>query len=122
MAAIVFTLGEESITLDDPRSFPTHDPYRPNIVTGMSDGRKMYAYHKGGGERDHYLVLTGSQQDDYDALKDWYETVSIGAQYEFVYADHDEAEHTVRWVDEAFPIQRVGPNEYAGTIHLREEL
>ncbi len=122
MALIIFTLGGDNFTLSKGREYPLHDPARVNVVSGYSEGRKLYAYDKGIEEQFFNIVVDGANSTDYNNVDDWIRNICVGPKNTFTYTDEDSNNHTVRCLDIENPLKEYCHQLYRGTIHLREEV
>lgn len=124
MAKIIFTKDASTHTFTVARVYPKYDPVRVNVVKGYSDGGQLYAYDKGIEEQFFNLVFVRLSEADHIALLAWFRTIAIGAKNTFTFTDEDSVEHTVRWIDDQYPLRLDEAQSaiYSGTIKLREEV
>lgn len=122
MAKIVFTKAAVTFTFETARSYPADDPVQVNVVTGYSEGRRLYAYDKGIEEQFFNLTFKNATQNDFDNFESFMTDTVVGPKETFTFTDENETEHTVRLMDTRNPLKKVGPGKYSGTISLRKEI
>ena len=58
-------------------------------------------------------------EDKRNELKALWDLVK-GPGVSFTYRDKFDADHTVKWIDKAFPLRKIGVNNYEGVIMLED--
>lgn len=122
MSELLFTSGAATWSPGCKRSRPVGDPLRVGVVIGYSEGNQLYAYDKAGDEQ--FFTLTFERiTDAKDAqLRTWHSTTARGPLNTFTLTDEDGSTHTVRWMDEEYPLSNYGPDLNRGTLRLRKEI
>lgn len=122
MSALTFTSGATVVTLAAGRRYPIYDPVSHNVVVNYSEGGQAYCYDKGVTEKFFHLDFYHLGAADHAALADFHQNVVVGPRESFTFTDESGADHTVRWMDNKYPLKEVSMGLYSGTITLRKEI
>ncbi|MBI4831800.1 MAG: hypothetical protein HY801_09665 [Candidatus Lindowbacteria bacterium] len=101
--------------------FPHKDELDLGLAMGVSGGGEIYVSRKSASALTLARMFAGVRDDDYDALRAWYLSVSVGMRNAFTLIDADGASYTVRWINDLLDWQKDADNRWSGTMRLRVE-
>lgn len=122
MSEILFTSGANSWSPGCKRVRPVGDPLKVAVVVGYSEGNQLYAYDKGVDEQFFDLTFERVSDAQDALLRTWHSTIARAMLNTFTVTDEAGVAHTVRWLDEQYPLQNYGPDLNRGTLRLRKEI
>lgn len=122
MSAIVFTKGGTVVTWTTGRDYPVDEPIQHNVVVDYSEGGQAYCYDKGITEQFFFLACRNLDATTAAALQSFHQTTVVGPKETFTFTDEASNNHTVRWMDNRYPLKQTASGAYSGTITLRKEI
>jgi hypothetical protein len=100
---------------------PMKDELDLGLSTGVSAGGELYVSQKASSTLTLVRSFAGVHDEGYEALKNWFASVSQGSRNPFTFIDADGLSYTVRWTDSLLGWQRDADNRWSGTLNLRVE-
>lgn len=122
MDEIIFTSGVNTWTPGCGRERPVGDPREIGVVADYSEGNQLYAYDKGPDEQFFELTFVRITDAKDAELRTWHHTIARAMLNTFIFTDEDGINHTVRWMDQRYPLTNYGPDLNRGTLTLRKEI
>ena len=101
--------------------YPHKDDLDLGLATGMSGGGEVYVSQKGVPSLTLVRFFAGVRNEDYEALRGWYSSVSQGSRNPFTFIDADGSSRTVRWINSPSDWQKDAENRWSGAIKLHVE-
>ena len=109
-----------SITLRGPIC-PCKNILDLGLATGMTGGGEVYVSRKGVPSLTLMRMFAGIRNEEHQALRNWYVSVSRGMRDPFIFIDADGSSHMVRWINGPFDWQKDSENRWSGMMQLRVE-
>ena len=111
--------GEDTITLNGPRSDQAIDKPVPRWVTDLTQGGTRYSYKLNSSTKRIWTLqfdfLTSAQKSD---LETFFDTYAEGPENTFTYTHTDGNSYTARFAMTDLNFVRVGPNLWQVTMIL----
>ena len=117
-----FTSGPTTFTFATGNVYPVRTTRRRAQAMVVSAGGEMYVQDKATKSvTEHELVWAGMSSADFASLKSFIVTTMVFANGTLTWNDLDNADHTVRVVNNPFEATEVAAGVFAVTLTLREE-
>ena len=100
---------------------PCKDELEPGLAMGVTEGGELYVSRKGVPSLTLVRAFAGVRNDEHQALRNWYSSVSHGMRNSFTFVDADGSNHAVRWINSPFEWQKDAENRWSGEMRLRVE-
>ena len=101
--------------------YPCKDALDLGVAMGVTEGGEVYVSRKGVPSLTLVRTFAGVRNEEHQALRNWYISVSHGMRNPFTFIDADASSHTVRWINSPFDWQKDAENRWSGEMHLRVE-
>ena len=116
---LAFQLGFAQIVFPCGRLYPVREPRERLQVVSRTAGGTLRVQDKGLSTRTIYITVNKLPLTTFEALRDWYDEVSVGALSTFTFYDESGAPRQVKWIG-PFGLEQEGFNRYGGEIQLEE--
>jgi hypothetical protein len=113
-----FELGLDTLTFELGGSFPEEKPFEKVQITDRTAGGTLTGETLGVDFTQRRLAWDAMTKTDHDGLKNWFDTISNGAENTFSFTDEANVTADVRIISPTFNFRQITHEIYAGDILL----
>lgn len=118
MAKIKFVSGATEVQFEVNISYPARRPIEKVQVLDRTASGKLRVESYGVNIETFPLLFVDISENDYDALRSFFDVTANGALNSFTYYDEEGVTHTVRFVDNILDFSQTDINRYSGELTL----